>query len=190
MVISVYNEWIDKIIKEKLDEIQELTDESNHNVLIHYFKNNTATKDFNDLENGVKRFRKIKSGKMKLDDAKELQNIYKTNLNEISKGRPKSEEQKSALENIKLLYKSRKVVIKLFDDYCSVVSEAKCKTKYGEGLKVLSPKQMLQRLPIALEQVKTGNTSENLLNVIRQIINSLYQQRKLLRKYITKLRNQ
>ena len=65
---------------------------------------------------------------MKLDDAKELQNIYKTNLNEISKGRPKSEEQKSALENIKLLYKSRKVVIKLFDDYCSVVSEAKCKT--------------------------------------------------------------
>ena len=62
--------------------------------------------------------------------------------------------------------------------------------KYGEGLKVLSPKQMLQRLPIALEQVKTGNTSENLLNVIRQIINSLYQQRKLLRKYITKLRNQ
>ena len=41
-------------------------------------------------------------------------------------------------------------------------------------MKVLSPKQMLQRLPIALAQVKSGNTSENLLNEIRQIIYSLY----------------
>ena len=34
---------------------------------------------------------------------------------------------------------------------------------------------MLQRLPIALGQVKAGNTSENLLNEIRQIIYSLYR---------------
>ena len=34
---------------------------------------------------------------------------------------------------------------------------------------------MLQRLPIALTQVEAGNTSENVLNEIRQIINSLYQ---------------
>ena len=34
---------------------------------------------------------------------------------------------------------------------------------------------MLQRLPIALAQVEAGNTSENVLNEIRQIINSLYQ---------------
>ena len=37
---------------------------------------------------------------------------------------------------------------------------------------------MLQRLPIALAQVKAGNTSENLLNEIRQIINPLYQEKK------------
>ena len=36
-------------------------------------------------------------------------------------------------------------------------------------LKILTPKQILQRLPIALAQVKTGNTSGNLLNEIRQI---------------------
>ena len=41
-------------------------------------------------------------------------------------------------------------------------------------LKILSPKQMLQRLPIALAQVKASNTSENLLNEIRQIIYFLY----------------
>ena len=38
---------------------------------------------------------------------------------------------------------------------------------------------MLQRLPIALAQVKAGNTSENLLNEIRQIIYSLYQEIKI-----------
>ena len=47
------------------------------------------------------------------------------------------------------------------------------KKKYGEGLKILTPKQILQRLLVALTQVKKGNTSENLLNEIRQIIYSL-----------------
>ena len=42
-------------------------------------------------------------------------------------------------------------------------------------LNILSPKQMLQRLPIAFAQVKAGNNSENLLNEIRQIVYSLYQ---------------
>ena len=51
-------------------------------------------------------------------------------------------------------------------------------------LKVLTPKQMLQRLPIALAQVKAGNNSQNLLIEIRQIIYSLYQ-KKLLKKYTT-----
>ena len=55
-----------------------------------------------------------------------------------------------------------------------ILSEAKYRSIHGEGLKILTPKQMLQRLPIALAQVKAGNTSENLLNEIRQIIYSLY----------------
>ena len=46
------------------------------------------------------------------------------------------------------------------------------KVSDGRKLKILTPKQMLQRLPIALAQVKSGITSQNLLN---EIINSLYQ---------------
>ena len=42
---------------------------------------------------------------------------------------------------------------------------------------------MLQRLPIALEEVKAANNSENLLNEIRQIVYSLYQSKKLPKKY-------
>ena len=43
------------------------------------------------------------------------------------------------------------------------------------GLKILTPKQMPQRLPIALAQLKAGNNSESLLNEIWQIVYSLYQ---------------
>ena len=79
------------------------------------------------------------------------------------------------LENIKLLYKSQEVVLKLFNDYFSIVSEAKYKTIHGKGipsmstcipqvakvsddsnLKILSSKQIIQRLPIALAQAKAG----------------------------------
>ena len=56
------------------------------------------------------------------------------------------------------------------------------KTTKGEGLKILTPKQMLQRLLIDLAQVKPGNTFENLLNEIRQIIYSLYQSNKITKK--------
>ena len=45
---------------------------------------------------------------------------------------------------------------------------------------------MLQRLPIALAQVKANNTFENLLNEIRQIICSLYQKKKLLKTKVIK----
>ena len=44
------------------------------------------------------------------------------------------------------------------------------KKQKGTGLKILTPKQMLLRLPIAVAEVKAGNTSENLLNEIHQII--------------------
>ena len=44
-----------------------------------------------------------------------------------------------------------------------------------KGFKILTPKQMFQRLPIALAQVEAGNTFENLLNEVRQIIHYLYQ---------------
>ena len=49
----------------------------------------------------------------------------------------------------------------------------------GKGLKILTPKQMLQRLPIALAQVKAGNNLESLLNEIRQIVYSLYQSKQI-----------
>ena len=74
-----------------------------------------------------------------------------------------------------MLYKERNSVIKFFDDYSSMVSEVKLKTTKGKGLKILTPKQMPQRLPIALAQVRAGNNSKNSLNEIRKTAYSLYQ---------------
>ena len=62
-----------------------------------------------------------------------------------------------------------------------LITMLKKETK-GKGLKILTPKQMLQRLPIALAQVKAGNNSESLLNEIRKIVYSLYQSNQINKK--------
>ena len=51
--------------------------------------------------------------------------------------------------------------------------------KQDSGLKILTPNQMLCRLPISLAQLKAGNNSEKLKNEIRQILYSLYRSEKL-----------
>ena len=63
-----------------------------------------------------------------------------------------------------------------------MVSEAKNKAKHEKRLKILTSKQMFQRIPIAIAQVKAINTSENLLNEICQIIQFLHPARKVTKK--------
>ena len=74
-----------------------------------------------------------------------------------------------------MLQKARNEAIKFYDDYSSIMSETKYRATKGTGIQILTPKEMLQRLPIALAQVKSSNNSESLLNEIRQIVYSLYQ---------------
>ena len=52
----------------------------------------------------------------------------------------------------------------------------------GKGVKILTPKQMIQILPIALAQIKAVNNSEGLLNEIRQNVYSLYQSKQITKK--------
>ena len=56
----------------------------------------------------------------------------------------------------------------------SIVSRVK-----GEGLKILTNKQMLNRLPILLAQIQAGNNSNKLKKEIRQILYSLYRSKVL-----------
>ena len=74
------------------------------------------------------------------------------------------------ITNLEKFHKSREEVFNFFKDYTKMMIEEE-ETK-GTELKILTPKQILQRLPIALAQVKTGNNSESLLNEIRRIVYS------------------
>ena len=81
-----------------------------------------------------------------------------------------------------MLYKRRNETVKFYDDYSSKLSEAKYRATKGTGFKILTPKQMLQRLKIALAQVKASHNSESLLNEIRQIVYSIYQSKQITKK--------
>ena len=59
----------------------------------------------------------------------------------------------------------------------------------GEGLKILTPNQMLSRLSITLAQLKAGNNSEKLKNEIRQLLYSLYRSKKLIKQLYKSLIN-
>ena len=59
----------------------------------------------------------------------------------------------------------------------------------GSGLKILTPNQMLSRLPITLAQLKAGNNSEKLKNEIKQLLYSLYRSKKLTKQLLKSLVN-
>ena len=111
--------------------------------------------------------------KISLEEAKEKQKDYYNYLNTIRKG-SKSSNEKRTLANINIFINARDNAIKFIENYSSTILEAKKLAKEQErtGLKILTPNQMLKRLPIALAQIKAGNNSES-------------DQKKLLKKYTT-----
>ena len=152
--------------------------------MIYRYKGNIADVKFDESDNAFDIIDKIWDGKIDLTDVKNNQEKFKSYLGEIKKGNKKhrSKEQKNTLYNIEMLYKARNEAIKFYDDYSSMMSEAKYKATKAIRLKILTPKQMLQTLPIALAQVKPGNNPESLLNEIRQIVYSLYQSKQTTKK--------
>ena len=82
------------------------------------------------------------------------------------------------------LYKVKQVFDEQLDtrDMPELESEesvAERRNQQGQGLKTLTPDQMISRLPIILAQLKAGNNSQNLINEIRQLLYSLYRSKKL-----------
>ena len=57
----------------------------------------------------------------------------------------------------------------------------------GQGIKILTPSQMLSRLPISLAQLKAGNNSEKLKNEIRQLLYSLYRSKNMTKQVYNNL---
>ena len=89
-----------------------------------------------------------------------------TNIKNIVKNVPKDNPLKTE-ENEKII------------DIVERIFELNSENQLGLGLKILTPNQMLSRLPISLARLKAGNNSEKLKNEIRQLLYSLCRSKKI-----------
>ena len=132
----------------------------------------------------------IKNSQIKFSEPKNKQNNFLKKLNEVKMGN-KTIEQRETISNLEKFYKYREEAINFFRDYIDMLSDANYDARKneidGKDLRILTPKQMLRRLPITLAPVKAGNNSENLLNEIRQIVYSLYQSKQITKKVCNNL---
>ena len=179
-----------------MGEIQKISWEINYNKLIYYFTTPAiAPIDFIKHRGPFHIFKEIRDEDKTLQAKEKDQKKFKSSLGQITSGNPKHkrEYQLDTTKNVQSLYDSRQKVIDLFNDNAKIRSEAIYKSKQNEttgtGLKILTPRQILQRLPVALAQVKASNNSENLLNKIRQIVYSLYQSKEITKKVYNKMIN-
>ena len=101
----------------------------------------------------------------------------------VKNTKPQDPEQKKlksdVLNSVHVFVKGREL---MYNAFRSGIFHRLEKSQEGKGLKILTPNQMLKRLPIALAQVKAGNNSESLLNEIMQIVYSLYRSKEITKK--------
>ena len=180
----IFNELINK----RKELMSELYDSVDYNNLKFEYVGPTKDVSFYEYKDSKELFNAIKNNQIKFSEVKNKQNEFLNKLSNIKIGK-KNAEQKEVINNLGKFYNSREV-INFFRDYIEMLSDAKYDAKQNEtkgtGLKILTPKQMLQRLPIALAQVKAGNNSESLLNEIRQIVFLCINQNKSQKKYTAK----
>ena len=178
------------LINKRKEIMSELHDSVDYNNLNFKYVGPTEDVSFYGYMDSKELFNSIKSSQIKFREAMKKQNEFLNKLSNIKICR-KTPEQQEVINNLEKFYNSREEVINFFRDYVEMLSDANYNAKQnetkGKGLKILTPKQMLQRLPIAHAQVKAGNNSENLLNQIRQITYSLYQSKEITKKVYNKL---
>ena len=190
LLLSREREIFKDIYNKRHDKTEELSNKIDYNNLKYVTINNNTTHNFSDITDPINFLNESKNGKVSLEEAKNIQQYYLEYLNIIRKGN-KNAEQKKTLANINIVYSARNNAIKFIEDYGSIILEAKklAKEQEGTGLKILTPNQMLKRLPIALAQIKAGNNSESLLKENRQIVYSLYRSKEITEKVYNNIIN-
>ena len=179
------------IYNKRLDKIEENNNKIDYNNLNYVVVGIGDEYNFNNVDDPLTLLNNIKKGKISMKKAIEQQYNFNKYLNIIRIGN-KNDDQKRTLANINILFNARDNTIQFIQDYGSMILEAKrlaTEEQEGKGLKILTPNQMLKRLPIALAQVKAGNNSENLLNEIRQIVYSLYRSKEITKKVYNNIIN-
>ena len=99
---------------------------------------------------------------------KDLVNVIKSGLTDLKNETENMSEEEKEIE------KPNEIV-----NIVEEILEFNKQKQEGKGLKILTPDQMLSRLPITLAQLKVGNNSEELINEITRLLYSLYRSKKL-----------
>ena len=164
------------IYNKRLDKIEELNNKIDYDNLKYVVVGTGDEYNFDNLDEPL-------TLKISMKKAIEQQHIFLKYLNIIRIGN-KNDNQKTTLAIINMFYNARDNAIQFIQDYGGMILEAKklARKQKGTGLKILTPNQMLKRLPIALAQIKAGNNSESLLNKIRQMVYSLYRSKEITKK--------
>ena len=154
--------------KKELDKIKEIEKNVDRENLVY------TTSEYTYSFQTIKSFgRDIYGGKITIEKADKYQtDLLAEIMNFREKTKPRSQEKKQdkeiVLENLYNFFEGRE---KILDAFESKIFSTKSKVAGflnldRSKLKILTPKQMLQRLPIVLAQVKAGNNSGSLLNEI------------------------
>ena len=180
-----------EIINE-IKRIEEIEKKVDRNRMV--YKGTNKTYDFRNFKS-IRAFgNEIRNNVISLDTAYIEQANLLSHVKDFMKTKPQDPEKRKlraeVLDSVTSLVKGREVVLKAFQSGIFQVSK---ESQKGEGtnemLKILTPNQMLKRLPIALAQVKAGNNSESLLNEIRQIVYSLYRSKEITKKVCNNIIN-
>ena len=148
--------------KKELDKIKEIEKTIDREKLV--YRASEYTYDFRNF-NTIRTFGEdIYNGKITLEEADEDQSDLVDEINNFTKKtKPrddeKKQEKKIVKKNLYNFYKARKMVLNGFKSkiFLTKSTGTGISNTDNSKLKILTPKQMLQRLPIALAQVKAGN---------------------------------
>ena len=160
------------------------------------YKGSNKTYDFRNFKT-IRAFgNEIRNNIISLDPANIEQASLLSYINDFIKTKPWDPEKRrmrsDVLNSVTGHVKGREMVLTAFKSGIFKVSKESQEgegVNEGERIKILTPNQMLKRLPIALAQVKAGNNSESLLNEIRQIVYSLYRSKEITKKVYNNIIN-
>ena len=177
--------------KEEFNKIKEIEKNVDRE---KFYKSNQNKYDFKNFRT-IRTFGEdIYKGNITFEKADEYQSDLLEKINDFSKKmRPRKNDKKQEKQNVEkslyYFYMGREMVLNGFKSKIFLTKSRGSgilNTNHSK-LKILMPKQMLKRLPIALAQIKAGNNSEKLLNEIRHIIYSLYQSKEITKKVYNNL---
>ena len=146
-----------KLRRQKSDELNKIITENDKIISKELFKNYFQFRSLSDMQKELYETKNI-------EENKKLVQPIKSRLFDLEK-------------EIKKMSKDEIEIEKAYEilDTLAKILDSNDQNQEGQGLKILTPQQMLSRLPISLAQLKAGNNSEKLKNEIRQLLYLLYR---------------